>query len=369
MRKNLFVALCTRLTLTLLFFTTFFGCQHDPMELKPKQELPASVKEKIKFLGLDGLPIEERGDYYVIDGDISVSKKSLESIDTKDIKNGRSKQASYTLIDFANQPNITVRVDNSIPTSGDDDWWGTVQQAAIQWNGITGSRINFIYTTDPTADITVRTDTDPAFGLPLKDNTIAEGSWPSGGQAGFQVRVNLDFNSNASVSIPQKVYNMIHELGHNIGFRHTNWQGLSEFAGNGIPGTPNIGSNPDPNSVMNGGTANNSWVGFSQFDVIALRTLYPGITVTLGGPGCVPQNGGAASWTGQGHGGVGNYNYSWKYIITRGVQKITGTATGQTLTLNFHSGDGLLYALVTVEDSGESIGLSTGKLSSCTELP
>ncbi len=72
----------------------------------------------------------------------------------------------------------------------------------------------------------------------------------------------------------QKTYNLVHELGHCIGFRHTNWYSLGEGSGsvgaNQIPGSPTS----DSNSVMNGGTALNSWKGFSNWDIFSVKYLY-----------------------------------------------------------------------------------------------
>jgi hypothetical protein len=68
----------------------------------------------------------------------------------------------------------------------------------------------------------------------------------------------------------------VHEIGHTLGFRHTNWQARGEpespYGANQIPGTPPS----DFYSVMNGGTANNDWAGFSYYDRTAIRTLFPG---------------------------------------------------------------------------------------------
>ena len=91
------------------------------------------------------------------------------------------------------------------------------------------------------------------------------------------ILINLDFDSNKSVELGSKSYNMVHELGHCIGLRHTNWdirgEPINPWGANLIPGTPS----QDPNSVMNGGTANNVYLGFSSYDIIALQYLYPEI--------------------------------------------------------------------------------------------
>lgn len=64
---------------------------------------------------------------------------------------------------------------------------------------------------------------------------------------------------------------MVHELGHCFGLRHTNWQAIGESTANHINGT----SSSDPNSIMNGGTAEYQWNGFSDGDQVAIKKLYP----------------------------------------------------------------------------------------------
>jgi hypothetical protein len=66
---------------------------------------------------------------------------------------------------------------------------------------------------------------------------------------------------------------MLHELGHNLGLRHTDGQGEGS-AGVGlvhIPGTPTS----DPNSFMRSRSCGVSWTGFSNGDLIALNHLWP----------------------------------------------------------------------------------------------
>jgi len=69
---------------------------------------------------------------------------------------------------------------------------------------------------------------------------------------------------------------MTHELGHTIGFRHTNWDDLGEpetlLGLFHIEGTP---EGNDPHSIMNGGNATSGFSGLSYYDKVALRALYP----------------------------------------------------------------------------------------------
>ncbi len=243
------------------------------------QPLSEEHLQLIEQLGFNTEGITDVGDAYLVEEDILLEKSRLTTYLPLNNTETNLKQARVnSLISYNNQTNITVRIDNSIPSSGLDNWHTEVQQALNLWNGVTRSRIHFIYTTSSSADITIQSD-NGAFG----NLVLAAASWPTGGNAGPSIRINLDFFNNRTMSSSQKLYNMVHELGHCLGFRHTNWSGLGESSAIGISGTPTSGSNPDPNSVMNGNTALNGWNGFSGHDQNALVKLYPAFIVSING--------------------------------------------------------------------------------------
>ncbi len=218
-------------------------------------------KKIIESMGFDISDLVDYGTFYLVEGDIKFNKEDLIL----------TKQAKWSeLISYPNQRRIKVRIDNSLPSSGVDNWQTEIGQAINHWNNIDGCNIKMQLVTS-NQDILIKND-----GGTLADNVLANASFPSNGKPGPTIDINLDFYSNTTMTSSQKVYNMVHELGHCLGLRHTNWSGRNEYpSGIGIEGTPNTGSNPDPNSVMNGGTALNSWNGFSSYDIIAIKELYP----------------------------------------------------------------------------------------------
>lgn len=250
----------------------------------------------LKNMGFKTDGVVDKGSYFILEGDIMMMKNSeifskqtgaaaikSDLLETTD-RNIDQARDNY----IVTQSTVTVYVDSSIPSDGGtDDWHAGIAAAIGYWNAIPNNRIVFSLTTSPTADIVIKSDgglLDNAGG----NNAVAISQFPSTtSKPGNLIMINLDFNGNYNVSAGQKSYNMAHELGHTIGYRHTNWDANGEAVNSTFvlgPYTYNIyGANTitgtrdgsDAGSVMNGGTALNSWNGFSALDILAQRTVYP----------------------------------------------------------------------------------------------
>lgn len=232
------------------------------------------VVEKLIEMGYKKEMIKEYDKFYLVQGDLMFSK----NINDYSKKGQLNRHASTNnLVSPTNVTSMTVYVDPSIPTGGVDDWRAAITNAISDLNNITGSTVHFELSTSAASDIIIKSDPSAFVDL---NNVIAAAGFPLNNQPYHQVLINLDFNGNATVTEGSKRYNMVHELGHCIGLRHTNWDIRGETVGVGanlIPNTPS----QDPNSVMNGGTANYSWNGFSVYDLVAIRYLYPTPPVIL----------------------------------------------------------------------------------------
>ncbi len=226
---------------------------------------PEDFARRVEAMGFRSDSIQEFGDFVIVEGDILISKAQLRSPArrTNDPMGPRYQYRTTNLVSSSKVNQITVDLSGLASQPG---WQAAAVDALAHWSGISSSNVKMVQGSP--ADITVGTAC-------TSYNVAAFASFPAGGNPGSTVYVNTCFGY--STSHAQKVHNMVHELGHTIGFRHSNYTQMGESAGiEGavhIWGTPTSGS--ASGSVMNGGTALNSWGGFAASDLTAVRTIYP----------------------------------------------------------------------------------------------
>jgi Dual-action HEIGH metallo-peptidase len=230
-------------------------------------ESQSELARQVAALGFRGDMVEDHGDYVLVEGDIYITKAQLAAPApdrTTDPLSPRYQYRTTNLVGSAKVNNITVNLSGLASQPG---WQAAARDAITHWSGITSSHVRLTEVTGA-ADITVTTTC-------TSYNVAASASFPSGGNPGNVIYVNTCFGY--STSHAQKVHNMVHEFGHTLGFRHSNFTQLGETAGTvgavHIWGTPTSGN--ATGSVMNGGTALNSWAGFAASDLTAVRSIYP----------------------------------------------------------------------------------------------
>lgn len=266
MRKYIYFVALNLLCLLSLLVTS---CENDSvvngLSVESGSSVISSDLKIIHSLGFDTTNVVVTDSFYVVEGDIVFEKNKIQEYAKEEI-NTRQAQANST-VSFSNVKLIKLKIDDSLYSLS--DWRSAILEAISEYNNI-GSLIHFEEVSS-NYDILIKEDSN------LGDDVLGQGAWPSDGKVGNCVKINTFYND---LSLYQKVYLIVHELGHNLGLRHTNWNGNGESAGIGIIGTPNEGNDPDPSSVMNAATGRHFWSGFSYYDLVALRTLYP-IYLTL----------------------------------------------------------------------------------------
>jgi hypothetical protein len=257
----------------------------------------------------------DRGDAVVVEGDIQISKAlvskwAAEALPSPWRHRPNFQWSTNTLVGQSQAQTIVVSVSglSSLP-----DWQTAARNAMWYWNAVSNSVVYMVE--GSSADITFA-----AADMGSNTGTAAVATFPadaSGGKPGPTITINTTYSGSPNTA-STKLNNMVHELGHTLGFRHTNWQSVPCFGGasegtgtygaNQVSGTPST----DAGSVMNACTATNSWAGFSSYDLVAIRTLYPGpsdLSASVSGPTTIST--GTGTWTAGASGGQTPYTFAW----------------------------------------------------------
>ena len=289
--------------LTVLLFAAFWaGCDSDSSRDAPPSFTAAQDEAMTQYLNeVIGFPrrmIQAQDSFFVVDGDMIVEKEELNEFlgENPDIgslveasKEGSRGQAAaaarvallqrvYSLgvvkhedVDGygAATDGIQVFVAPSVPTI----WRDAVEDAANYWTRSSTSQVKFQVVTSLPTDfrvpvIVVNRREASAFG----PDVAATGAMPVNGRPG-NVFLNVD-GVGSSLSRGALAYVVVHELGHTLGFRHTDAQNESDYRHVSVPRTPFS----DRYSIMNATTSPSYTLsnrGFTTEDKHAARVIYP----------------------------------------------------------------------------------------------
>jgi len=268
----------TTVVLLLCAGTLFTACKKDSQKTTQPDEISQDVRTKIDAMGLDGSWVSKFNNGYLVEGDIFVSESQLnEAVAASPILRVANSEQYRTFNLVTALPRvITVSVTN-LPTV----YSNATIDAIARYNNL-GLQITFQKVQSGGNIDIIGFNQGPSGGY----ITLGSSGFPSNGNPYNQIMMNT--NAQAYGTNPDQSYvaSVIqHEIGHCIGFRHTDYMNRSYSCGgrkvnegqakNGvgavlIPGTP---SGPDANSWMlacsNGGNRT-----FNVNDVTALNYLY-----------------------------------------------------------------------------------------------
>lgn len=286
MKKIKLLALCAVVTGLVM------SCQkEDVNDLQPtssselsKAEIEALTKAAVNPNGatkemitnLDGT-----SDLYVVSGDIVLNPQKLLNGDYAMFE-GEDNMKQYRTNNLISNANTTVDI---LGYTGSCCALTTNMRTGLQWAVNNYNRLN----TRLNFRLTFGSNTNGADMIVFNQGGNGVGGradFPSGGRPGRLIRIDgglASSNNNVNEHV------MTHEIGHAVGFRHTDFarrrcEGNNEenppsgFGAIQIPGTPaeNRWGEPglDAGSIMISCYSSNTQGEFSNFDIVALEFLY-----------------------------------------------------------------------------------------------
>jgi len=243
----------------------FASCNRDEVVPAPVEEafVEFSDKDMINYLskkfGFSETDIQNFDSIFVAEGDIVFFKSDIQSALSQSALKAHYRTTYQVTATTSIPVNIyNIRVSGLMVLS----WRQAVEQAVKNWNSLSGG-ISF-YIVD--APATYLNGIDVSIGSLSDPNAVAWAAFPtSNGKPGSQVIISSSKWSDSSITSSMKQMAMVHELGHTIGFAHTDGG-----SGTYIPTT--CGTGTDPNSVMR--STMTSWTGFTNCDKQAFSFLY-----------------------------------------------------------------------------------------------
>ena len=215
--------------------------------------------EGLVSMGFDTLDYHKIGDFYVVEGDIMIHKDNVQrKVVTRQF---------HTTNTVTSGQYITIGVNNYnlLPA-----WANTLSVVAYIYSQYTGLAVKFVGV-NTNADIVVSKQS-------MGDYTCAMGEFPgTNGKPGKNIYINSTFfqNIDSFLSTDEKVFLLMHEMGHNLGLRHSdcmvNGQGNGEYGRIQISGPPYN----DLNSFMKSASCGYSWTSMPEYDELTLSTLFP----------------------------------------------------------------------------------------------
>lgn len=272
--KFLLPALCFAVLLT--------SCKRESIDdLNSSEKIPAAVLKQIADKGFSNENVRKVDNGYLVEGDIILTPENLGSTTTSPVLLIANNE-QYRTTNLVTRLPRTISVSVSGTLVGLAVWSNAADNMIARYNAL-GLRMHFLRVASGGIVDLVGFDQGPSGGY----ITLGSSGFPdANGNPYNQIKMNTNAQAYGSNPDPIYVTNVLqHEMGHCIGFRHTDYFNRALSCGGSksneragtigailIPGTP---SGFDSESFMlacsNGGATDRT---FNPNDKIALNYLY-----------------------------------------------------------------------------------------------
>lgn len=265
------------LVAALILAAGFTACKKDAKTVQ-QDTLPDATVSQIKALGFNADGAKKVPEGYLVEGDIILTESQLSTAPNSPelVVAQEEHYRTNNLVNVSTHP--TIKVALSISNSSYQAAFSAALDEAIRRYNAQNLSIHFQRVSSG-ADITV-------VGFYQVSNTLGSSGFPSGGAPYSQIQMNTYWysTSTGSTNVNYIATVMSHEMGHCIGFRHTDYMNRAYSCGGTavnegsagvgavyIPGTP---SGPSANSWMLACVGSNQNRPFTSADITALNYLY-----------------------------------------------------------------------------------------------
>jgi hypothetical protein len=263
---------------TALFFT---ACKKEVNESTPPDEISTLTIDQIKAMGFNAQDVQKAKGGYLVEGDIFIpdSDLGIQSSSPNMVIANEEQYRTFNLVNPSSYPTIKVRLNNS--SSAHQAAFSAALDNAIARYNARGLRIRFQRVTSGAHTTMV--------AYYEVSNTLGFAGFPTSSGAPYsQVQMNTYHysTSTSSTNVNYIATIMAHELGHCIGFRHTDYMNRAYSCGGAasnegqtttgvgavhIPGTP-TGANSGSWMLACIGSGVNR--PFNSNDITALNYVY-----------------------------------------------------------------------------------------------